>query len=305
MAIIIAEGLFNGRRLRACSDKARLLWPYLFLASNGFGRLEIDYEFILRNFFVDFRNFPKPNEFFGIIREYHDNGLMFLYENGAVWGQWDCKSGSLPRYQTAKDRKSPAPDKIAFEEWKKAYALKTNILPKISEIFGKFPLGIGDGIGIGEGVGEENKKPEVAAAAGKEHPTLRSNGKQPDFPPMDGPDPQQTIRLAIEELADGMWPNPGSVPRARSAAEHEWSSAGAPEVSGWVSGILERAKEWKGYHLAQRQSSKGWFIPSIERWFVDGDYSRHPPELAPSGNGKKKTAVEVAQAKEAARNGNH
>ena len=157
MAIIMADGLFNGKRLRACSDKARLLWPYLFLASNGFGRLEIDYEYIIRNFFVDFRNPPKSSEFFGILKEYHENGLLFLYECNGVWGQWDCKSGSLPRYQTSKDRKSPAPDENAFNEWKKASSLKTKTLPIISEIFGKFPLGIGIGIGIG--IGEEKSVP--------------------------------------------------------------------------------------------------------------------------------------------------
>jgi len=153
MAIIMAEGLFNGKRLRACSDMARLLWPYLFLASNGYGRLEIDYEYIIRNFFVDFRNPPKSSAFFGILREYHENGLMFLYESGGVWGQWDCKGGSLPRYQTAKDRKSPAPDEKSFEEWKKQCSLKTKALPIISEIFGKLPLGVGIGEGVGDGKG--------------------------------------------------------------------------------------------------------------------------------------------------------
>jgi hypothetical protein len=135
------------------------MWPYLFLGSNGYGRLEIDYETIVRTIFVDFRNFPKPAELFGILREYTENGLLFVYESetGAVWGEWDAKSGSLPRWKTAKDRKSPAPDQKAFDLWKKDYLLQTKPLPNISEIFGKFPLGVGVGVGVGVGKGVGKK----------------------------------------------------------------------------------------------------------------------------------------------------
>ena len=41
MAIIDREGLFGGDRLRRCSNAAQLHWPRLFLAADGFARLEI------------------------------------------------------------------------------------------------------------------------------------------------------------------------------------------------------------------------------------------------------------------------
>src|SRR6185295_5966021 len=113
MAFIHPDGLFNGERLRACSDTARLYWPYLFLASNGFGRLEIDCERISREVFIDFQNPPNSSELLEIFGEYFKNRLLYLYEtpDGHVWGQWDCKPGSLRTYKTAKDKRSPEPPK--------------------------------------------------------------------------------------------------------------------------------------------------------------------------------------------------
>lgn len=178
MAIIDPVGLFTGRRLRACSDKARLMWPYFFLGANGFGRIEIDYDNFVRNIFVDFRNFPKSSEIFGILREYHENGLMFIYRVpalGQVWGQFDCKNGSLPRYTTRKDKQSPAPDEEAFILWKKECLLKTKTLPNISEIFGNFPeISHGEerrGVGVGEVLERSGEKhtplPPSADASGE------------------------------------------------------------------------------------------------------------------------------------------
>lgn len=43
MAIIDPEGLFSGDRLRRCSNLAQLHWPRLYLAANGFARLEINF----------------------------------------------------------------------------------------------------------------------------------------------------------------------------------------------------------------------------------------------------------------------
>src|SRR5215472_7940698 len=108
MAIIDPEGLFNGDRLRRCSNSAQLHWPRLFLASDGFGRLEINYARIAGRAYSTFNPIPAEADLQGWIQEYVKNYLLFLYEvDGRVWGQWDTRPELLPRYKTASDRRSP------------------------------------------------------------------------------------------------------------------------------------------------------------------------------------------------------
>lgn len=150
MSIIDAVGLFHGERLRRCSNAARLHWPYLFLASNGFGRLEIDYHRIVATAFASFRPIPTEQELMGHLREYSDAHLLFLYRaaDGAVWGQWDCKPQRLNKYKTACDRRSPAPPEPAFADWQSTYAngltktipvSLTDISENLPQILGSLP----------------------------------------------------------------------------------------------------------------------------------------------------------------------
>jgi hypothetical protein len=138
--IIIPDGLFHGERLRKCSNEARYKWPYIYLSSNGYARLEINYNRIAATAFAGFRPVPTEEEVGGCIREYHENHLLFIYEAaGQLWGQWDTPAKALPRYKTAGDRNSPAPPEPAFSEWKKAYRHERRAFPKsfgnISETF--------------------------------------------------------------------------------------------------------------------------------------------------------------------------
>ena len=153
MALIDPEGLFGGDRLRACSDRARLLWPYLYLASNGFGRLELNYHRIIARCFSDFRRIPSEAELKKVLDEYQLNCLLFVYEAaGQVWGAWDTPTKNLPDYKTAADRRSPEPPEPEFSNWKRSYRaqkkpfakLSLNASEKLSE---NFPLGIGVGVG--------------------------------------------------------------------------------------------------------------------------------------------------------------
>ena len=97
MAIIDPRGLFGGDRLRRCSNAAQLHWPRLFLASDGFGRLEINYALIVGKAYPTFKPFPSETELHSIIQEYAKNFLLFMYEvRGQIWGQWDTKSELLP-----------------------------------------------------------------------------------------------------------------------------------------------------------------------------------------------------------------
>jgi hypothetical protein len=133
--LVDPDGLFNGDRLRRCSNSAQLHWPRLFLASDGFGRLEINYARIIGRAYPTFNPIPSEAELRSFIQEYAQNYLLFLYEvDGRLWGQWDTRKEFLPRYKTSIDRRSPNPPEPAFTEWKKRYREERKALPKC---FGK------------------------------------------------------------------------------------------------------------------------------------------------------------------------
>jgi len=150
MAIIDPDGLFQGDRLVRCSDKARLLWPYFYTASNSLGRIELNYRKLYAQVFGNFRQPLTEQEFLEVIAEYHRHFLLFLYEyEGSMWGQWDTDRRFLPTYQSVKDKKSPAPPESEFALYRTTYK-NSKKLPELSE---KISLGIGVGVEIGEGFG--------------------------------------------------------------------------------------------------------------------------------------------------------
>jgi hypothetical protein len=131
--LVDPDGLFNGDRLRRCSNTAQLHWTRLFLASDGFGRLEINYARIVGRAYPTFNPIPSEAELHGFIREYVENYLLFLYElDGRLWGQWDTRQEFLPRYKTSLDRRSPNPPEPAFSEWKRQYRNECKAFPKCS-----------------------------------------------------------------------------------------------------------------------------------------------------------------------------
>src|SRR5262249_4709840 len=126
MAIIDASGLFSGNRLRRCSIAAQLHWPRLFLASDGFGRLELNYHKVISRAYPTFTPTPSEEELQGYLQEYMRNYLLFVYEwDGQLWGQWDTPKEFLPKYKTAIDRRSPIPPEPEFSKWKKHYRTET------------------------------------------------------------------------------------------------------------------------------------------------------------------------------------
>ena len=140
MIIIDPDGLFNGDRLRNCSNTAQLHFPRLLLASNGFARLEINYPKIIGVAYSTFKPVPSEADLQSWIQEYVENYLLCPYEaDGRLWGQWDAKPELLPRYKTSGDRRSPKPPEPAFTEWKKRYRTEIKAFPKclgeISETF--------------------------------------------------------------------------------------------------------------------------------------------------------------------------
>ncbi len=146
MAIIDRDGLFGGRRLLRCSDRARLLWPYLFLAANGFGRIELDWQQITYEVFRGFSKPIKESELVAVFEEYRTRHLIFTYKHGGqTWGQWFCKAGSLPRWKTTKDKNSPEPPAEAYDLWLKSYGADYEQLQNSAEGLENIPLGIGVG----------------------------------------------------------------------------------------------------------------------------------------------------------------
>lgn len=118
MAVIHEKGLLEGRRLRKCSPLARLFWPYLFSMSNGFARLELDYELLEERLFSFKELRPDAKKLEQIFTEYANNHLILLYEvNGAKWGQWDTKKSDLKKYKSSEDENCPNPNDEEYRAW--------------------------------------------------------------------------------------------------------------------------------------------------------------------------------------------
>jgi len=238
--LIDAKGLFFGERLKVCSDEARLHWPWLYAAANGYGRLELNYAKLMDTVYASFRAKPSLEAVSGWLQEYAANFLVFVYSapDGSLWAQFETSEKYLPRFKTAADRQSPKPDfdeltafRMRYVESKKGKYLSIQsfqksapnfgTLPKTPEPsqtvlktpedFGTFPLGVGVGIGDGVGEGEiQNPSDAGAPEAGKTEPP-------PPNPPKTKPakagkgeaDPRHTpFKAAIETY--WRFKNPGA-----------------------------------------------------------------------------------------------
>jgi hypothetical protein len=155
MAVIDPDGLFGGDRIGRCSNAAQLHWPRLFLASDEFGRIEINYPRIVGRAYGTFNPTPVKEELSGWINEYSRNWLLFLYEvDGRWWGQWESKPEAFKKYKTKIDMRSPVPPEPEFTDWKKRYRSERKRVNgnfrNISETF-LYGGGIGGGVGVGIG----------------------------------------------------------------------------------------------------------------------------------------------------------
>ncbi|MBB5330592.1 hypothetical protein [Tunturiibacter gelidoferens] len=179
MAIIRAKGLYEGERLRACTDAAQLHWPRLYLLGNGHSRFERDYERIIAVVYASFHTKPTAEDVRGWLGEYADNFLLFLYEDaatGAMWAQWITAQENLANYRTAEDKRSPAPDEREIDAYRRAYidrkrfnSRKTkDILKPLEIIANHFPnpqitsVGVGDGDGVGRNKDRDSSPPAAS-----------------------------------------------------------------------------------------------------------------------------------------------
>jgi hypothetical protein len=290
VSIIDPDGLFNGDRLRKCSNAARLYWPYLFLVSNGFGRFEVNYSKIVARAFSGFSPVPSQHEIERLILEYKSNYLLFLYPSpdGNLWGQWDTRQTLLKKHKTASDKRSPAPDPAEFENWREEYRkLKSRpVSSEFRQILGFFsknddfsakkqdlepmlenlPLGggVGEGIGVGGGKGEEQSAPEIP------------NPNSPEFTrPPDGMETHQYARVALDNL---------HVPITNTLLDLAAQSVGL--VSSVEKVSLAEAT-WRVMCRARDDQTRGELINRF--WFEDQWYSAKKSAQRASGQSDGKT----------------
>ena len=115
---------------------------------------------------------------------------------------------------------------------------------------------------------------EVSSVDSAQPPNKATARQQPAFD-WSEPDPTQLIRAKVEQFAEA-WLEPGNIPRAASAAEREFVKSNAPVVE-WLGKIQVSFDRWSEHHATKRFRDRKHFIPHLERWFYDGDYSRRPP----------------------------
>jgi hypothetical protein len=161
MPLIDPDGMFNGDRIARLTDGAKLYWPWLYLASNGYARVEINYRRLKARVFNGFAAPPSEAHLMSMVKEYHEAYLLFLYSvRGQRWGQWDTSEKFLPKYKTASDQQSPEPPAAELRAWREAYASSkveevsdlSTISEKLSNISEKFPQVIVDVVGVVDGV---------------------------------------------------------------------------------------------------------------------------------------------------------
>ena len=122
MAYIDPDGMFGGDRMAMLTDRARFFWPWIWVASNTVGRIELNYRKISDTVFRQFNHRPTEEQFWALIKEFHDCYLMFVYHhNGHVWGQWDVSEKYLPQYKMKADVATPAPIGTDFVAWREKY----------------------------------------------------------------------------------------------------------------------------------------------------------------------------------------
>ncbi len=278
MPIIDPAGLFSGKRLRRCSDGARVRWPYYFVASNGFARLELDPETVLAEAFLDFKEPVSIDLFWLDMEEYRNNFLLFSYEDhhGRVWGQWDCQPKWLNKYKTKADSESPAPLDSDLEEWRKQYQQLREVplsFRKFSKVYPNLPLGEGVGVGVGAGAGVV----EAAAAPGK-NPATESAGtsgpcERRDETPCT--DLDTLVRSLASDLAEAHAAfTPGSLAAAELNIKHVLSRAADPEAV--ATAIRASHALFCAHWTDKRRQNSRVFVPNLAKWIADRDYL-HPP----------------------------
>lgn len=280
MPIIEAKGLFGGKRLRKCSDGARLRWPHYFLASNGFARFKLDPEDMLARAFPEMRSAVAVETFWSDMAEYRDNFLLFVWEVGGLWGQWDCPERCLNKYKTRADRESPSPDSGEFETWRLEYQRLGSIPESFSKL-GKISPNSPSVVGVVVGVVVERSGVEKTAPAPPKELTLEDWNK---------PDLHEVAKQLANDLVRNHW----CISDLGAVEAELWTIlAGATDLSSAASGILDRHVRWR---TAVEESKRHAKLPApiarkaCQYWLKDGWYLREPDFALPVATKSPTTA---------------
>jgi hypothetical protein len=273
MAIIDPDGLFSGDRLAACSDQAKLFWPWLFLASNGHARLELSYPSIISKVFKNFSKVPESSDLWTVFREYEANFLAVLYiDEERWWCQFITSEKFLPRYRSKRDDASPAPPVAMMEKhakgymaWKKANSFGSNDFGKFRKVsVGEERSGVGVGVGIGSvetrarETASETEVPNLVKQIVCAHPKSVQRSTRPN-------EVRQAHEVAvISAMTD----------------EIEQSGAAAEDV---LEMMLARTRL-----IAEEVPKNHWkYIADVPEFYRNHDYRREPETWSSGGsNGK-------------------
>ena len=135
-----------------------------------------------------------------------------------------------------------------------------------------------------EAIAKVEPKPSTSTSTSvpKTPPPARDASRKPDFEPFDvGPDSAQLVSAAVEECAS-FWPKVGNKTYAKSA----WEKHASTDPNGaayWCKNIVPTAKAHAEAHMDCIRSNPRHFIPTLERWVVEGDYTSPAPRLLTRG----------------------
>ena len=129
-------------------------------------------------------------------------------------------------------------------------------------------------------------------------PPARPRPQQHEFPDFGAdPDPGGLVDEVVEDVAQH-WPNPGNVPLAKRVWERE-AAGSVKGVAAWCAAIRQTAQLHSLAHIQARKANPRHFIPTLERWVVDGDYSRPAPRVIESDRQERRPRFDPASLEEA------
>jgi hypothetical protein len=135
----------------------------------------------------------------------------------------------------------------------------------------------------------------AATRAAPPPPTRKQQQQQPEFLPFgDELDVQTLVSEAVEDIAQ-FWPILGNVPNAKRVWErHAVDAVEGPEE--WCRKIRQTAMVHSVAHEQCRKSNQRHFIPTLEKWVQDRDYSRPAPRVLDSEQQPaKKSNLDIAK----------
>lgn len=182
---VILDRLWDSDKLAACSVKAQLHYPRIYLLCDDWACFEIDVVSIRKTVYKKMQGVKEP-DIYGWLKEYMEHGLLFVWAIGHnEYGYWTGpEEGRLPSPSRRHKRKTPEPpieELSAYlqkhEKTTKAYRLTTKAYNGLHTPSVK-GLGLGIGLGIGKegGVGETNDEPTSFDRFWKAYPKKRAKG---------------------------------------------------------------------------------------------------------------------------------